>query len=155
MADGAKDDIAIQRNEDWFREIRFKGEGDARLDISGWSFSLRADVSAGLGGVPLFLITETPTDNGSVIRKISPSTDGAISVLIRFEDLAVFGGRSQDIERYPFNLVCTDENDVVRADLRGLLIVEPGVGTTPDFLLATEGGLSFVTADTGGNFLEI
>jgi hypothetical protein len=125
MADGLVVNLSAQRNEDYLRTFRFKADG-APIDISGWTFAMRFNRSAGLSGPAALALSEVATPTGSVIA-VENAVDGRISILISKEDITSLPGRATDITPFAYNLLVTDTGGIQRPDVRGFFIVEPGV----------------------------
>jgi len=112
-------DIEVPRNSSYFRCWKFRdADCGAPLDISGWSFALHIKALA-TTGAPVIAAAHFSDVDG---------INGTVNIRIDGFDLSGVDGE-QEIVRLPYDFLARDEDSVVTTQVRGTIILTPGVTT--------------------------
>lgn len=118
-------DIEVPRNghyfQCWWMEAMDIVDGEdvwRPLDITAWTFSLDVKASAGLEGSPIASATFSGAD--SIAGTINVKLDGA--------DFSDVDGK-QEIVRLAYDCLAKDTDGIIMVQLRGQVILLPGVST--------------------------
>lgn len=116
MAAGNDFDICVPRNGDYFRTWQMVDSTGAPIDLTGHALVLAVRAAAGDEGEPIAEATLT----------IEALPDGMFDVLLHGADFDDVDG-PMEIVRLAYDLKRTDPTGIITIELRGAVILKPGV----------------------------
>lgn len=112
-------DIEVPRNGQYKQGWKFRDRlTGVDLDISDWTFALDVKASPGADGSPI----------ASAVFSNMVGVEGTIDVFLDGADFASVEGE-QEVVRLSYDCLAKDGGDVTVVQLRGQIILMPGVST--------------------------